>query len=236
MTTPHNRAAPGELAPFILAPGDPLRAKLVAEKFLTGAKLVTDVRSITGYTGSYNGKPVSVMATGMGSPSAGIYLYEWFRFFNVQTVVRIGTCGGFRAGQSPGSLILAMTASTDSAWARQYKLDGTYSPCCDPGLFLKAVSVCGEKSIPFTAGMVFSSDLFSEYNAAGPDGWKPWAAMGAVAQDMETYAVYSTAAAAGRKAFSILTVTDNCVDGSSVPDDKRMECLYPMIETALALV
>lgn len=236
MTTPHNRAKRGELAPFMLAPGDPVRAKFVAENFLSDAKLVTDVRSVLGYTGRYNGKSVSVMATGMGSPSAGIYVYEWFQFYDVQTVVRIGTCGGFKREQQPGSLVLALTASTDSAWASQYNLKGTYSPCCEPSLFLKAADFCDVKGIPFTAGMVFSSDLFSEYNAAGSDSWKAWAAMGAVAQDMETYAVYSTAAAAGRRAFSILTVIDNCVDGISVPDDRRMDCLVPMIETALALV
>ncbi|MFA6688918.1 MAG: purine-nucleoside phosphorylase [Sphaerochaetaceae bacterium] len=231
--TPHNRASKGDIAPVVLAPGDPFRAKMVAQRYLTDARLVTDVRNILGYTGQFQGKSISVMATGMGAPSIGIYSYELFTEYDVRTIVRIGTCGGLQPQITVGELILALTASTDSAWAHQYRLDGTYSPCCDAALLFAAVEQCRSRSIPFHAGMVFSSDLFSSYNALGADSWKPWARMGALAQDMETYALYSTAAWTGRTALSILTMTDSCVSGEGLPSEQRMSALYPMVELAL---
>lgn len=234
--TPHNRALKGEIAPIVLAPGDPLRAKMVAERYLANARLVTDVRNVLGYTGKFDGRDVSVMATGMGAPSIGIYSYELFTEYDVQTIIRIGTSGGLQSDIEVGDLILAMTASTDSSWAHQYQLKGTYSPCCDASLLLSAVKICEMRHIPFHAGMVFSSDLFSSYNALGADSWRPWARMGALAQDMETYALYSTAAWTGKKALSVLTMTDSCVSGEGLPSEQRMTALYPMVEVALALI
>ncbi len=233
--TPHNRASKGDIAPIVLAPGDPLRARMVAERYLTDARLVTDVRNVLGYTGRFDGRDISVMATGMGAPSIGIYSYELFTEYDVRTIIRIGTSGGLQPDIAVGDLILTMTSSTDSSWAHQYRLDGTYSPCCDASLLLSAVEICKERKIPFHAGMVFSSDLFSTYNALGEDSWKPWARMGALAQDMETYALYSTAAWTRKKALSILTMTDSCVTGEGLPDDRRMSALYPMVELALAV-
>jgi purine-nucleoside phosphorylase len=233
--TPHNRAAKGEIAPVVLAPGDPIRAKLVAEHFLTDARLVTDVRNILGYTGTFQGKPVSVLATGMGGASIGIYSYELFTEYDVQAIIRIGTCGGLQPQIAVGDLVLAMTASTDSAWAHQYNLYGTLSPCADSNLLFKAVEISRKRGITTHAGMVFSSDLFSSYNGLGPDSWKAWAKMGALAQDMETYALYSTSAWTGRKALSILTMTDSCVSGEGFGSEMRMLGLYPMIELALAV-
>lgn len=233
--TPHNHAAKGDIAPVVLAPGDPLRARMVAERYLSDARLVTDVRNVLGYTGRYEGREVSVMATGMGAPSIGIYSYELFTEYDVRTIIRIGTSGGLQPGIATGDLILAMTASTDSSWAHQYRLQGTYSPCCDAPLLLSAVDLCKGRSVPFHAGMVFSSDLFSSYNALGTDSWRPWARMGALAQDMETYALYSTAAWTGKRALSILTMTDSCVSGEGLPADRRMTALYPMVELALGV-
>jgi purine-nucleoside phosphorylase len=206
---------------------------MVAESFLDDARLVTDVRNMLGYTGTYKGKPVSVMATGMGAPSIGIYSYELFSFFHVETIIRIGTSGGLRKGIGVGDLVLALSASTDGAYARQYRLDGTFSPCADYGTLAKAEEVCKRLAIPCHAGMVFSSEYFSSYHAAGADSWKPWARMGALAQDMETYALYCNAAYTGKKALSILTMTDNLVTGKSFADEKRMEGNKPMIRVAL---
>ena len=231
--TAHNRAKRGDIAPIVLAPGDPLRAKLVAEKFLTESRLVTDVRNTLGYTGLYKGKEVSVLSTGMGGPSAGIYCYELFTEYDVQAIIRIGTCGGFQAKIEVGDLVFAMTASTDSAWAHQYNLKGTLSPCCDDKLLLEAIKQAQELGHAHHLGMVFSSDLFSSYNALGEDSWRAWARMGALAQDMESYALYATAAWCNRRALSILTMTDSCVTGVGLADDQRMTALYPMIDIAL---
>jgi len=231
--TPHNRAKKGDIAPIVLAPGDPMRAKLVAEKFLTDSRLVTDVRNVLGYTGLYKGKEVSVLSTGMGGPSAGIYSYELFTEYDVEAIIRIGTCGGLQSRIEVGALVFAMTASTDSAWAHQYNLKGTLSPCCDANLLLEAVKHAKELGHAHHLGMVFSSDLFSSYNALGEDSWKAWARMGALAQDMESYALYATAAWCGKRALSILTMTDSCVTNEGLSDDQRMTALYPMLSVAL---
>jgi purine-nucleoside phosphorylase len=231
--TPHNRAKKGDIAKIVLAPGDPLRAKLVAEKFLEQSRLVTDVRNSLGYTGLYKGKEVSVLSTGMGGPSIGIYSYELYNEYDVQAIIRIGTCGGLSPEIGVGDLVFAMTASTDSGWAHQYNLKGTLSPCCDSEMLLSSLGIAKKKGFAVHTGMVFSSDLFSSYNALGADSWKEWARMGALAQDMETYALYCTALYAKKKAFSILTVTDSCVSGKGLPEKERLTALYPMIETAL---
>ncbi|HPK64478.1 MAG TPA: purine-nucleoside phosphorylase [Sphaerochaeta sp.] len=218
-----------KVASVVLAPGDPLRAKLVAERFLEKSRLITDIRNILGYTGIYKGVEISVIATGMGGPSIGIYSYELFNEYDVETIIRIGTCGGFKKEILPGDRILALTASTDSAWAHQYNLKGTLSPACDPDLLLTAALLDPSAHV----GMVFSSDLFSSYNALGEESWKAWAAMGALAQDMETYALYATAAHANKRALSMLTMTDCLATGNALHDDERQSALYPMIELAL---
>lgn len=231
--TVHNRAQKTDIAPVVLAPGDPLRAKLVAQHFLSEACLVTDVRNMLGYTGFYQNKPVSVMATGMGGPSIGIYSYELFSAYDVKAIIRIGTCGGLKKQVAVGDLVAAMTASTDSAWAHQYNLKGTLSPCCDSDLLLTALAHAKSLMIPCHSGMVFSSDLFSSYNALGDESWKAWARMGALAQDMETYALYATAAWTGKRALSLLTMTDSCVTGEGFAPEMRSTGLFPMIEVAL---
>jgi purine-nucleoside phosphorylase len=231
--TPHNRGEKGDFAPVVLAPGDPLRAKYVAEHFLDDARLVTDVRNMLGYSGTYRGKPVSVMATGMGAPSIGIYSYELFAFFDVETVIRIGTSGGLSGKIHVGDLVCAMSASADGSYAKQYRLDGTFSPCADYHALTLAVEASSRLGYPMYEGMVLSSEYFSSYNASGDDDWKKWTKVGALAQDMETYALYCNAAYCGKKALSILTMTDNLVTGKSFADEERMAGNGRMIKVAL---
>lgn len=231
--TPHNRANKGDFAKTVLMPGDPIRAKFCAENYFDEPRLVTDVRNVLGYSGYYKGMPISVMSSGMGGPSAGIYSYELFTHYGVDNIIRIGTSAGLKAYIDVGSLIFPLTCSTDSAWAKQYNLKGTFSPCVDFSLLEKAVSTARENGFPFYAGMVFSSDYFSSYNALGEDEWKSFASMGAIAQDMETMALYSTAMYTHKKALSILTMTDNVVTGKSFRDEDRMEGNRRMILVAL---
>ncbi|MFA7671270.1 MAG: purine-nucleoside phosphorylase [Sphaerochaetaceae bacterium] len=232
----HIGAPEGSIAKYVLLPGDPKRATFIADTFLDEAKLVTDVRGMVGYTGYYKNSEVSIIASGMGSPSAGIYSYELYSFYNVETIIRIGTCGGFKKQIRVGDLIFALTASTDSAWAHQYNLKGSYSPFCDFSLLEKCVYQCRILNIPFHVGMILSSDLFSSYNALGETSWHPWAKMGALAQDMETYALYGTAAYLNKRALSILTMTDSCVTGNSVEDDKRLKAAEQMAIVALETI
>lgn len=231
--TPHNRANKGDFAPTVLMPGDPLRAKFCAENYFDEPRLVTDVRNVLGYSGFYKGIPVSVMSSGMGGPSAGIYSYELFTHYGVENIIRIGTSAGLQDYIEVGSLIFALSPSTDSAWAKQYGLRGTFSPCADFSLLEKGVASAREKNYPFYCGMIFSSDYFSSYNALGPDEWKSFASLGALAQDMETMALYSNAMYTHKKALSILTMTDNVVTGKSFRDEERMEGNRRMIEVAL---
>ena len=234
MTTPHNSATPMQIAKTVIFPGDPLRAEYVAHKYIPDSVQVTSVRNMLGFTGSWNGKPVTVMGSGMGGPSAGIYSYELFTIYGVEKIIRTGTAGGLQSDQKPGDIVFAMTASTDSNYASQYRLPGVYAPGADFSLFEKAVKSARNHFASFYAGPVFSSDYFSAYNARGPEeSWHPWARMGCLAQDMETYALYCNAAWLGKKALSILTITDSCVTGDGLADDKRLSALHPMFEIAL---
>lgn len=234
MPTPHNSAKQGEIAKSVLFPGDPARAQYIAQNFLSDAAQVTSVRGVLGYTGKWKGTDVTVMASGMGGASAGIYSYELYKFYGVENIIRIGTAGGLQSRVEPGDIVFALSASTDSNYARQYSLPGTFSPCADYSLLEKAVAVARAESFSFHVGSVFSSDFFSEYNALGPDiSWKQWAKMGCLVQDMETYALYCNAAWLGKKALSVLTHTDSCVTGKSVPPESRMTALHPMISVAL---
>lgn len=236
MTSPHNRARKDEIAKNILLPGDPLRAKFAAEEYLDNAKLVTDIRNILGYTGFYKGIPVTIMASGMGGASAGIYSYELFKIYDADRIIRIGTAGGLSEDLKVGELVFPLSASTDSGWAHQYNLKGTFSPAPDFETLQAAIESADSLKLLYTAGMVFSSDCFSQYNALGPDSWKAWADMGAIVQDMETYALYSTAMYLKKKALSILTMTDNCVTGASFKDEERMDGNRNMIVVALETV
>lgn len=234
--TPHNAAKAGEIAPLVLMPGDPLRAKRVAEAYLEGAREVTGVRNMLGYTGTYRGRPVSVMGSGMGAPSMGIYSYELFAFYGVEAVVRIGTCGGLTPAIEVGDLAFAMTASTDSNYASQYRLNGQFSPAADYGLLEKAVAAARAKGLRLWVGSVFSSDVFSLYSALPPEeGWAKWARMGCAATDMECYALYCNAAYLGKKALTILTCSDSNVTRREMSPKERQDSLDAMIGVALEL-
>jgi purine-nucleoside phosphorylase len=237
MATPHNAATEAQVARTVLLPGDPIRAQYIAEKYLPDSVQVTSIRNMLGFTGSWKGVPVTVMGSGMGGPSVGIYSYELYSVYSVERIIRIGTAGGLQGDMPVGALVLAMTASTDSAYAHQYRLPGSFSPCADYGLLEKAVSSARLHDILCRVGGVFSSDLFSEYNALGKDeSWSSWARMGCLVQDMETYALYCNAHWLGKKALSILTHTDSCVTGEGLAQENRMTALHDMFTVALDVV
>lgn len=231
--TPHIHAKPGQIAPTVILPGDGERAEWAAQKFLKDAKIVSDVRKIKAFTGTFNSKPVTIMASGMGMPSAGIYIHELYNFYGVQKIIRTGTCGALQRKIAPGEMIFAMSASTDSNYAHQFELSGTFSPSADFELLKDAADFALSKKYKAHIGTVFSSDFFSAYNAKGEREWNAWAKMGTLGQDMETYALYCAAAFAQKKALSILTATINLCTKKSVKDTE--EVLSPMMLTALQL-
>ena len=231
--TPHNLATSDKVANVVLAPGDPERCTYIASNFLNNAQLVSSKRGNVVYTGYYKDKRVSLASTGMGASSAGLYTYELYNFYNVDTIIRIGTSGGLQKEIEPGELVIPLSASCDGAWANQYQLNGTFSPCPDYSLFHLATTLATKLNIKFYSGMVFSSDYFSEYNAMGEKAVEQWARMGALAQDMETYSLFSNAMWCKKKALSILTMTDNCITQHSLKDEERMSGLNNMITLAL---
>jgi len=234
--TPHNTAKEGEIAPLVLMPGDPLRAKHIAENYLENYRQITGVRGMLGFSGTWKGKPVSVMGSGMGGPSMGIYSFELFTFYNVERIVRIGTCGGLIPELEVGDLAIAMTASTDSNYAHQYELNGTFCPCADYELLELAVRAARTKNIRHWVGPIFSSDVFSLYSALPEgDGWAKWARMGCAATDMECYALYCNAAYLGKKALTLLTCSDSNVTHREMSPEERQTSLNAMFEVALEL-
>ncbi len=235
--TPHNSAKQGDIATTVLMPGDPLRAKYIAETWLSNVRQFNAVRNMFGYTGEYQGKKISVMGSGMGAPSMGIYSYELYSFYGVEAIIRIGTCGGLVPEVDVGDIVIAMTASTDSNYAHQYKLNGSLSPAADFGLLERAVLDARKKSIRFHVGPIFSSDLFSLYSALpAEEGWQRWGRMGCLATDMECYALYCNAAWAQRKALTILTCSDSNISHKEMSPEARQNSLNSMIGIALDIV
>lgn len=192
-------------ADTVLMPGDPLRSRFIAQNFLDDAVLVNDVRGIQGYTGFYKGKKVSVMASGMGMPSMGIYSYELYKFFGVSNIIRIGSAGALSADTPLRSIVVATAACTNSNFGSQYGMCGTVTPAADFGLLCAVKSASEKENIPFTAGLIFSSDTF--YNDSHPSS--EWAKVGAKAVEMEAAALYMTASYLGKKALAICTISDN---------------------------
>ena len=230
MATPHNSAERGEFAKVVLMPGDPLRAKYVAEEFLSGARLVNNVRGIQGYTGEYGGKPVSVMASGMGMPSMGIYSYELFHEYNVDCILRIGSAGSMSGKVNLRDIVLGMGACTDSNYAHQYGLPGTFAPIADFGL-LRAAAETGEKlGLRCRVGNLLSSDLFYDDD---PDFAKKWAKMGVLAVEMEAAALYMNAARAGKRALAVCTVSDHLFTGEALGSEERQLGFRDMIRLSL---
>lgn len=230
MSTPHNSAEKGAFAKTVLMPGDPLRAKFVAENFLTDPELVNNVRGIQGYTGKWKGKPVSVMASGMGMPSMGLYSYELFSFYDVENIMRIGTTGSISPKLQVRDIFLAMGACTDSNWQSQYGLPGVFAPIADYGLLSKTVEIARAKGLTATVGNVVSSDVFYYDD---PDHSAAWRKMGVMALEMECAALYMNAARLGKKALTICTVTDHLLTGEELTAEERQTNLRGMIELAL---
>jgi purine-nucleoside phosphorylase len=230
MSTPHNAAQPGDIAKTVLMPGDPLRAKYIAENFLEDVTCFNTVRNMFGYTGTYNGKRVSVMGGGMGMPSIGIYSYELYHFYGVESIIRIGSAGGIGDDIKVRDVVIGMGASTDSNYAEQYKLPGTFAPIADFSLLRKAVEVAEEKNIKVVVGNILSSDHFyndfEQTNAL-------WKKMNVAAVEMEAAALYMIAARANKKALCILTVSDHVFTGESLPAEERQTSFREMMEIAL---
>ncbi len=232
MSTPHNNAQPGDFAETVLMPGDPLRAKYIADTYLTDVKQVNGVRNMFGYTGYYKGKKVSVMGSGMGMPSIGIYCHELYAFYGVEKIIRIGSCGAYQPQCKLFDIIIAQGACTNANWAHQYGLPGTFSAIASFDLLNKAYNVAKEKGFTTHVGNILSSDIF--YNDQ-PEVWKKWADMGCLAVEMESYALYSTAAHLKKQALCILTVSDSLVSHEETTAEQRQTGFNQMMEVALEL-
>ena len=231
MSTPHNSAEKGDFAKTVLMPGDPLRAKYIAENFLKDAKLVNNVRGVQGYTGLYKDTPVSVMASGMGMPAIGIYSHELFHFYDVDNIIRVGSAGAISPKLKLRDVVMAQGARTDSNYAHQYGLSGTFAPIADFELLETAVAVARRMGVEPPVGNVFSSDVF--YNKAG--NTLDWGKMGVLAIEMETAALYCNAAEAGKRALTICTISDSLVTGEELPPADRQSTLTRMMEIALGV-
>ncbi len=228
--TAHIACKKEDFAKTVLMPGDPLRSKFIAENYLENAVLVNDIRGVQGYTGYYKGKRVSVMASGMGQPSIGIYSYELFNFYDVSSIIRVGSCGSFQADLKPCDIVVAMGACTNGNFADQYNLHGHFAPIADFGLVRRAVEECEKAGVNYRVGNVFSSDIF--YNDSFSD--LAWSKLGVLGVEMEAAALYCNAARAGKKALCICSVSDSFIDPSqNMSADARRTAFTKMMEIAL---
>lgn len=228
MSTPHNEANKGDFAKTVLRPGDPLRAKFIAETFLTDVKQVNTVRNRLGYTGYYKGKKVSVRGSGRGMPSIGIYSYELFHDYGVERIIRIGTAGATVKDLNLFDIVVAQGASTNSAWQHQYGLTGTYSAISSYPVLEEAVKSCREHKYAYKVGQVLSSDNF--YN---DNDWQKWADRGILAVEREAYALFSTAAQLHKEALAILTISDSLVNHQETTSEERVKSFTHRREVAL---
>ena len=228
MPTPHNSANPGDFAKTVLMPGDPLRAKFIADTFLDNARLVNNVRGIHGYTGTYKDVPVSVMASGMGMPSIGIYSYELFTQYGVDNIIRIGSAGAISASLKLRDVIAAQGACTNSNFAHQYGLPGPFAPIADYTLLETAVAVARENGVDMPVGNVLSSDF---YDASGST--MKWAEMGVLAVEMEAAALYMNAAKLGKRGLAIFSISDSLVTGEELDAAQRQTSFTTMMKIAL---
>ena len=234
--TPHINASSSDFAKTVLMPGDPYRSKLIAENFLTDAKLVNDVRGVKGYTGSYKGIPVSVMASGMGMPSIGIYSYELYNFFDVENIIRVGSAGSYKEEVKVRDIVIAQGACFDSSFDKQFELSGSFSPIADYSLLENCVAVAKEKKVKYHVGNILSTDAFYGDLKDLPDYKKPvnmWSKIGVLAVEMEAAALYMNAARAGKKALAVCTISDSLVTGESLDALSRQNSFTEMIEIAL---
>lgn len=233
MATPHNSANKGDIAKTVLLPGDPLRAKYIAENYLTQVREINTVRNMLGFTGKYNGKELSVMGSGMGMPSIGIYSYELFTEYEVDNIIRIGSAGALADSVNLRDIVIAMGACTDSNYASQYHLNGTFAPIADFGLLERAVASARALDLNAVVGNVLSSDIFYNDDPAVNDGWKK---MDVLAVEMEAAALYMNAARLHKHALCIVTISDHLYRNESLSAQDRQTGFSQMMEMALKSV
>ena len=231
MGTLHNSAEKGDFAKTVLMPGDPLRAKFIAETYLENAVLVNNVRGIQGYTGEYKGKWVSVMASGMGMPSIGIYSHELYTHYGVESIIRIGSAGLLQPYLKVRSIVAGMSAYSNSNFGKQFGFDGNMAPCCSFELLERAVAAARKMGVEMPVGAIFSSDTF--YDAATPTQNEILSKLGVLAVEMEAYALYLNAAYHGKKALALLTISDNPFTGEGLTPQEVRETFTQMMEIAL---
>ena len=232
--TPHINAKEGDFARTVLMPGDPLRSKFIAEHYLTDAVLVNNVRGVQGYTGTYKGKRVSVMASGMGMPSIGIYSYELFNFYGVENIIRVGSAGAMSDKLQLRDVVAGVSAYTNSNYGYSFGFDGTLAPCCSYELLEKAMAASKALGHPVVPGPVFSSDCFYEQGGNVTASAKLMK-LGVLCVEMEAYALYLNAAAAGKNALALLTISDSIVTGEELSAEDRQNTFTKMMEIALEI-
>lgn len=232
MATPHNQAEKGQIAKTVLMPGDPLRAKFLAQTYLDDVKQFNGVRNMLGYTGTYKGKEVSIMGSGMGMPSIGIYSHELYSQYGVEHIIRIGSCGSYQKDVHVRDVIIVQGSCTDSNFAHQYELPGTYSAISSFELLEKAVALAKEKGITYHVGNVLASDIFYHADKGTVD---KWASMGCLGVEMESYALFATAAYLNKRALTLLTVSDSLVANEDTTAEEREKTFTAMMEIALEI-
>jgi len=230
--TPHIGAKYGEIAKTMIMAGDPLRAKLMAERYLENPVQVNNVRGMLAFTGTYKGKPVTVMGHGMGIPSIGIYTYELFNFYDVETIIRVGSCGARQMYVHLGDIVIAQGSCHDSNYGQQYDLPGHYAPIADFELCRKAVEACEKFGFTYHVGNVFSADVFYSEDPRKAN----WTKMGVLADEMEAPALYMNAARAGKKALCICTVSDHILTGEATTAEQRQNTFTQMMEVAFEII
>lgn len=231
MPTPHNSANIGDIAEVVLMPGDPLRAKFVADHYLEGVELFTSVRNMCGFTGTYKGKRLSVMGHGMGIPSIAIYSHELYNHYGVQTIIRIGSAGGLAPEVKLRDVVMGQAACTDSNFPALFGMPGTLAPICDFGLLRRAADAADKLGVTYHVGNLLSTDVF--YSKPGVN--EAWASMGVLAVEMEAAGLYLNAAKAGKKALAITTVSDLPLTGEGLPAEERETSFTQMMEIALSV-
>ena len=234
--TPHINAVPGDFGQTVLMPGDPLRSKFIAENFLENAKLVNNVRGVQGYTGYYKGVKVSVMASGMGMPSMGIYSHELFNVFDVQNIMRIGSAGSINMDIKIRDIVMGQASCTDSNWAGQFHLPGTFAPICSYEMLEKAVASAKAVGVNYHVGNLLSSDRFYGDDVNVPEVLQAnnaWKKMGVMAIEMESAALYMNAARYGKNALAICTISDHILTGEALSAEERQTSFTQMMEVAL---
>ena len=230
MATPHNTAEKGDFAKTVLMPGDPLRAKYIAEHYIENPKLVNNVRGVQGYTGTYKGVPVSVMASGMGMPSMAIYSYELFNFYGVENILRVGSAGAVSMELKVRDIVLGQGACTSSSMQDNFGVNGHFAPLGSWDLLKCAADICEERKLRYKAGNLISSDIF--YND-DPSFNQPFVNLGALAVEMEAAALYMNAARAGKRALAICTISDHILTGEATTAEERQNTFNEMMELAL---